>query len=459
MPTDTPANDRLPSGYSFALRSLAWSLGFFGLVRLSWFETHVVVPLTGLQARIATSTVGPATQPIEVTLACSGADALALCVGVILAYPVSVKMRVMGAASGIALILALNTVRIGTLGRASGSSAWFEVLHIYVWPALLTFAIAGYVFSWMRVADRRRPVSVPAGPAAPPAARPHLRPTARFVWLTVALLITFVVASPLYLQSAAVLAVAGAVARVAASILGVLGVHAVASANMLATERGAFLVTQECISTPLIPVYFAAVLAYVPRWRWRAFALLIAGPLFVALGVARLLVVALPAALAASPSFLIHAFSQLLLGCVVVFLAAFWRHGATVAAWQRAILGTMAGGAVAYAMGPFLARAVWSPMTMGVPLDDPQGAFGMLPAFQVGLYVALAIATFAAIAWRRLAAGLAVLIASQMAIAAAILFVAGHAHVTPVVRDVRAWALAGPILLVAAMVSYAQPRR
>ena len=63
------------------------------------------------------------------------------------------------------------------------------------------------------------------------------------------------------------LALAGFIARAAAATLGVVGVSAHAAANVLWTPRGGFLVTQECISTPLIPVYLAAVCAYSPTWR------------------------------------------------------------------------------------------------------------------------------------------------------------------------------------------------
>ena len=59
-----------------------------------------------------------------------------------------------------------------------------------------------------------------------------------------------------------VLALAGFIARAAAATLGVVGISAHAAANVLWTPRGGFLVTQECISTPLIPVYLAAVCAY-----------------------------------------------------------------------------------------------------------------------------------------------------------------------------------------------------
>ena len=87
MPTDT-ARGRADA-VKFALRGVAWSLGLFGLLRLNWTELHGVLPFTRAQAAVAVGLFGPSALPVEVTLACSGADALALCLGAILAYPVT----------------------------------------------------------------------------------------------------------------------------------------------------------------------------------------------------------------------------------------------------------------------------------------------------------------------------------------------------------------------------------
>ncbi len=338
-------------------------------------------------------------------------------------------MRIAGAAGGIGAILALNTVRIGTLGRAAASPAWFEALHVYGWPALLTLAIAGYVFTWMRFADRR--CAAPAASAfrprtegtevlsrdeasANPASDRLSGPlTRRFVLLTAVLFVPFIAASPLYLESGAVLVVAAFIARAAALGLRLFGIPAVATANVLSTARGGFLVTQECISTPLIPVYLAAVFASSNQWRWRAFGVVAMVPLFVGLGIARLLVVALPAALIGSPLFLIHAFYQLLLAMAVVLGAAFWRHGAGPTAWRRALLGGTVGGLLAYLMAPTYTSVVMTAFTAGTPLDDPQGAIAFLPAFQLGLYRRAVGGGFRGSRWRRFVAGLALLGVSQ----------------------------------------------
>ena len=86
--------------------------------------------MTRLQAAAGSALVGPSSLPIEVTLACSGADALALCLAAIVAYPARWRMRAAGAAGGAAVILALNTIRIGTLGRHVEASATGELLSL-----------------------------------------------------------------------------------------------------------------------------------------------------------------------------------------------------------------------------------------------------------------------------------------------------------------------------------------
>ena len=254
---------------SFVLRGVAGSLGLFGLLRLHWTEAHVVLPLTRAQSGMAVALLGAPTLPVEATLACSGADALALCLGAILAYPVRWRTRLTGAAGGAALILGLNTVRIGTLGRAAASPAWFNALHLYLWPGVLTLAIAGYVFAWMRFADRPRTPDAAVNQAdvavRESALAVRLQPSRRFVVLSVTFLLLFVAASPLYLSSPVVAALAAFIAASTATTLGLVGVSAHAAANVLWTPRGAFLVTQECISTPLLPIYLAAVCAYSPR--------------------------------------------------------------------------------------------------------------------------------------------------------------------------------------------------
>ena len=441
----TAAVPRPTAAIEFALRATLWSLVGFGLLRLNWTATHLLLPLARAEGAAAVRLFGASATPVEVTLACSGAEALALCLGAVLAFPVTAWARASGAVGGAALILALNTLRIGILGRAAASSAWFNALHVYVWPAVLLVAIAGYLFTWMHRADGR----------ASSVEHESARPTVRFVVIALGFLVIFIVVSPLYLQSRAVLALAGFAARTAAMLLGAVGVDAHTASNVLWTRNGGFLVTQECIATPLIPLYLAGICAYCATWRWRILGLAAAAPLFFALGVLRLLMVAFPASVATSPLFLVHAFFQLLLGGFSVFLAAFWRYRGR-AGVGHALLGVVAGVMFVRLLGPQYTQAV--SVAAAVPLEDPQGAIGFLPAFQVGLYLAVWIAAFAGAGWMRFLAGLAVLGVTQTAGLVA-LHLANNAGITAHVRDVRGWAVAGPLLVVAAVVNIARPHR
>jgi hypothetical protein len=244
------------------------------------------------------------------------------------------------------------------------------------------------------------------------------------------------------------------VARGAAAVLRVAGIPAHAADNVLWTGSGGFLVTQECIATPLIPVYLAAVCAYAPTWRRLTAGVLASLPMFLALGAARLLLVALPAAMA-SPLFWVHAFYQLLFGAVVVCAAALWRDRR--AAGRHALGGLLAGVVAALLAAPLLGRVVAA--SGGAPLDDPQGAIAFLPAFQIALYVALCAAAWTGAGWARPIAGLAILALMVPATTLVLRVLAVHAGVAPHVRDIRAWAIAGPVLIFAAMMSPASARR
>jgi exosortase/archaeosortase family protein len=449
-----PATASAPTpARSFALRLAAWSLGLFGVFRLPWVGTHILLPATQLQAAAGVLVLGPSALPVEATLACSGADALALCLAAIVAYPAAWRMRAVGVASGTAVILVLNTIRIGTLGRAAASPQWFHALHVYVWPAVLTLAIAGLVFSWMRQADR----VVPRRPdrSRPSALALH---SWRFALVTVASLLLFTLTSPLYLESARVLGLAVLVARGAAFLLRGAGVAATASAGVLTTSGGgAFLVTQECIASPLIPVYVAAVLVFARPWSRAALWAAAGVPLFMVLGVARLLVVAVPAGLGRPPGFLIHAFSQLLVAAGMVAAAAYWRHGRGVATYVRAAGGLALAVAFVQLLGAPYTRAIFR--TDALPFADPQGALLFLPAFQFGLLLALWVAAFAASGLTRFVCAAALLATTQIAMNTGAHLFAARLGMAPLVRDVRAWALIGPVLVILMVVNVAPARR
>jgi exosortase/archaeosortase family protein len=441
---------------TFLLATLLWSLGLFALLRTPWVEERLVLPFTQLQKEAADYYAGVPPVPIAVTLECSGTDVLALCLAAILACPVPWRARLAGTAGAVALVLGVNTVRIATLGRAAASPVLFRALHLQVWPAILVLVTAGYVFVWMRTALGAS-LRTEEGAVEEGALVPLVR---RFVPRAAVLLVAFALGGPWIARSETLVDAGAWTARAAAFFLTAVGLAAAASGNVLATSRGAFMVTPECLATALIPLYVAGVFTARLTWPGRALALTAAPPLFVALAIVRLLLLALPPALAASPLFLVHGFHQLVLAGTFVVLLALWREPPAPRRWARAvgragaslgaatILAIVAGAALTSAVvGAARAVASLAPHTLTelTPPGDAQGALALLPAFQAGLLLALGMTAFAG--WRRLLSAFGVLLASQVVLLLVVGELAEHAGLVAHPLLLRAWAVGVPVVL------------
>ena len=297
----------------FALTAGAWFVGLFGVMRLGWVERQLLVPFAQLQERVADQLTGAPTDAVYVDASCSGGDAMALCLGAVLAFPATWSARLRGAGIGLLVIAAFNIVRIGNLSLVAAHPTLLDLLHIYIWPAILIVVAVAYVYAWMR----RQMGPAASGAGSDPGVAWH-GPARRFLLLTVVGTVAYFAAAGWVYESALLRTLGVWVAMTSAGILAALGVSATASGNIVTTTHGAFIVTQECIATPLIPVYMAGALA-VPLTRWRRAAALGAAPaIFFLLGVARLLVLALPTTLIASHTVAIHAFSQVLVAGLLV---------------------------------------------------------------------------------------------------------------------------------------------
>jgi exosortase/archaeosortase family protein len=436
---------------------VGFSLGFFGLLRSGWVEGHLVLPLTRFQQTAAEFYAGQPAAPINVTAECSGTDVLALFLAAILAWPAPWRTRLAGAAGGIGLILTLNTIRIGTLGQAAGTPALFETLHLQIWPAILVIATSLYVFHWMRGAPRTDAPSQNNNQNGLPLCSPRGR---RFAFLAALLLVAFAFCGPWIASSETLLAAGAWTAGEAALLLGVFGVAATAWGNVLATNQGAFMVTPECLATALVPLYFAAVLAAPLAWPRRLLALLMAPVLFAGLAIARLLLLALPPVVAASPLVFVHGFYQLVLGVLLVAFFA-WRLSvarssgpgqtalrtltALVAALLFAVLiGETLTGVVlncARALAPAAAQSFAD--IRG--LDDIQGALASLVAFQSSLLLGLTVAMAAP--RRRVLASFTSLFVVQIVFVMIVGEVALRSGEIPHALLLRTWAIGLPVAL------------
>ena len=448
-------------GLRFVLTIGAWFVGLFGLMRFGWVQQNLLTPFAQLQQGVAELLMGVKSGAVYADASCSGGDPMALCMGAVFAYPAAWGSRLRGAAVGLAVITALNVVRLGSLSMVAENRALLNALHLYVWPGILIVAAVAYVYGWM---DRQgsgggadgssAPGATPAGGAL--GVLPVLGGTARrFLVLTAALVAVYFAAAPFFYQSDLVRVLAGWVALAGGTVLSAAGTEATVMGAGIRTAYGGFVVTQECVFTPLIPVYIAGVLSAPLVPSRRALALAATPVVFFVIGVARVLVLAVPIALVGSYEVAIHAFSQTLVAVLLVAAAAVWTAGDGRQGAARALMSVGAGVAAALAAVPVLgallgggAAGLQALAGHGHPFADEQGAAAMLPAFQVGLFVALWAAVAGRAAWRRALLGLGVLAASQATLALPVGELAYHVGFDPHVSLIRAWTVVVPVALV-----------
>ena len=158
----------------------------------------------------------------------------------------------------------------------------------------------------------------------------------------------------------------------------------------------------------------------------------------------------------ASPLFFVHAFYQLLLGAVVVFLAALWRHGGS-AALGHALAGVVVGVLFVHLLGPLLHARRRIPAGRRSTIRRERSRSS--PRSRSASISRSGSRRFVAVGWRRFVAGLAVLGLTQTAGLLALQPSPSTPDLTAHVRDVRGWAVAGPVLIFAAVVNVARPRR
>lgn len=378
-----------PSVPAFLLRAAAWIVGLFAFVRIPWVQEHLLIPFAQLQHGAACALTGAPRDAVVVDLSCTGADVMAVTLGALLSFPMPWKRRLLGAGLGLGLLIALNTVRIGTLSWVVGNRDLFDLLHLRVLPMMLVLAATAFVLFWIR-----RP-AVGSKAAMP---RQVLRPLA---WVLGFTALYFLLAPTLY-SSDLILRWAQWITAGSARVMHWLGLEAAIHGNVLTTANGGWRVTQECVLTPLMPAYLGLAWAMSRRPRSRMMAVLGAFPLFSALGAARLMVLALPASLIGDDHFVaIHSFYQVLVA-ILAIVGASWLRGRLdrpsylTPAWATAI-GLAVGLAVqAIEGGRLLASA-------GLTTADPQGVLTFIPAFMIGLFTALTLT----LGGRRLAVSLA----------------------------------------------------
>ena len=451
-------------GLRFVVTAGVLSVSLFGILRIPMIEQYLLLPFTQAQHGLACRIGGNPDAPISVGLSCSAADVIALCLGFVLAFPVAWRKRLVGATLGLVFIALVNTVRIATLSHAVENRRWFDLLHVYIWPGVLLVVVSVFVFVWMSLSLRDGSRSKQGDSSTPFLSRPGVR----FVLLTLIFVALFVGTSRWWMHSSVVLTVANWVAAAGAFVIRIFGGQADVTRNVLRTGSGAFIVTQECIMTPLIPAYFAAALALPMAAKQRGLMLLASFPVFFALGAARLLVLAFPTRIIGSHLVAIHGFYQIILAALLIGIAAAvsatkpLQVSRLLRPWA---LGMLAGTATAILAGLtynrvlfwFVDRILEGVLHAGHEYLDPQGALLIMAPYQLGLFAGLWIAWCPPVPRSRGLLGLGILVVMQPIV----LLLAGewvtHVGIEPHVAMIRASSVLIVLLIGSWIVR--QPRR
>lgn len=369
-----------PSVPAFLLRAVAWIVGLFVFVRIPWVQEHLLIPFAQLQHGAACALTGAPRDAVVVDLSCTGADVMALTLGALLSFPMVWKRRLLGVGLGFGLLVALNTGRIGVLSWVVDDRELFQLLHLRLLPMVLVLAATAFVLFWIRR---------PAAGSRTALPREVLRPLA---WVLGCTVVYFLLAPTLY-SSDLILRWAHWITAGSAWVMRWLGVEAEIQGNVLVTAHGRWLVTQECVLTPLIPAYIGLVWAMLRKPSSKVLASVAAIALFSALGAARLMVLALPASVVGAAHLVaVHAFYQVLLaGLVVVgisWLQLRLDRPAYLSPGWAVTIGLVVGLAAQALEG---GQLVTGPASAGLAPADPQGVLTFLPAFSVGLFVALTL--------------------------------------------------------------------
>lgn len=155
----------------FVITFLVVLVALFSIELLNPVQEHVIVPFTGLLAKISAALVAPFDDTViaygkvlqfsdtgfavSIEAGCNGVEATIVLVAAVVAYPASWKARTVAILLGFIAIQSLNIVRIISLFYLGD---WdldiFSWVHLYLWPALIMLDVLVVFILYLRYLAR-----------------------------------------------------------------------------------------------------------------------------------------------------------------------------------------------------------------------------------------------------------------------------------------------------------------
>ncbi|RLQ23602.1 exosortase H [Seongchinamella sediminis] len=156
----------------FVITFLLVLVGLFSLEMLNPVQEHLVVPFTGLLAKISAALVAPFDDTVlaygkvlqfsdtgfavSIEAGCNGVEATIVLIAAVVAYPGSWKARCTVIGLGFLAVQALNILRIITLFYLGD---WdldiFTWVHLYLWPSLIMLDVLVVFVLYLRYLSRK----------------------------------------------------------------------------------------------------------------------------------------------------------------------------------------------------------------------------------------------------------------------------------------------------------------
>ncbi|WP_312300653.1 exosortase H [Diaphorobacter nitroreducens] len=170
----------------FFLIFLAIQLSLFGINMLNWVQQHLVLPWTALLARICAGLVTwfdttAAAQGkvlwntltgfgVSIEPGCNGIEACIVLFAAVIAFPSSLRHKLLGLVAGFAAVQALNVVRVISLFYlGQWNTAVFNFAHEFLWQGLIMLDVLIVWLLWVRAGAKAQPPQETPPPDEPPA--------------------------------------------------------------------------------------------------------------------------------------------------------------------------------------------------------------------------------------------------------------------------------------------------
>lgn len=150
-------------GIGFVTRFLALLIVFYIVSALDPVNDRVIVPFTELVVGASAAILRIFHEPIEVVgtiiraphfaldvrTGCNGVEAMMVLASAILAFPATIRSRILGLLTGTVAIQIINLVRVSSLvWLGEHHRRFFDFIHVGVWQSLVILAAVGMFLFW-----------------------------------------------------------------------------------------------------------------------------------------------------------------------------------------------------------------------------------------------------------------------------------------------------------------------